>query len=79
MCPVRTSAPVSRGEGLAKFAVEGVRVTERESECGEGGVCVCVCVCTYPPCVCPCEFASVCFFLCLTKFRGPDLEKEKGK
>lgn len=76
-------------EDLAKFAVEGVsdRKGEWIGECGEGGVCMCVseslcvwvCVCAYPLCVCPCEFASVYFFHCLTKFRGPDLEKGRGK
>lgn len=37
MCPVRTSAPAS-GEGLSKFALDGVRVAEKGRE-----VCVCVC------------------------------------
>jgi len=55
MCPVHTSAPESR-EGLAKFALYGVRVTEKDNERGVG---VCVCVLTLS------VFAPVNLLLCV--------------
>lgn len=51
---------------------------DRKAERMRGGS-LCVNVCVRPFLYLPSEFASVCIFLCLTKFRGAALEKEREK